>query len=324
MRILHSLISAIAVVSCLGTASVSAQAPSFPGKPVRVVVPFPAGSQADMVARIIGSKLTDSWKQPIVIENRPGAGGVVGSNLVAKATPDGHTVLLTSSSFVISAAMHQDLPYVPLRDFAGVMQLGYTTTVLVVTPSLGIKTIREFIGHAQGNPGKLIWGSAGVGTSTHMSGEVINMAAGIKAKHVGFRGAPEFLVEIVSGRIHYAAAGLGPALPSIKDGRVLALAVSTPRRSPQLPDVPTLAEVFPGYEKDGSYMMLAPARTPRPALARISSDVGRVLEHPEISQKLHAFGFVPAPTTPEESDRLLRTQIDTFSKVMRVAGLRSP
>ncbi len=301
-----------------------AQLEAFPAKPVRLVVPFSAGSQTDIVSRTVGPKLAETWGQPVVIENRPGASGVIGADVVAKATPDGHTLLLTSSSFVIGAAMHTNLPYAPLRDFAGVTQIGYTTGVLVVAPSLGIKIVKELVALARERPGKILWGSTGVGASTYMNGELFRMASDIKITHVGFKGQPEFIIEILAGRVHFAFAGLGPALPFIKDGRLLALAVGIPRRSPILPDVPALAEVLPGYEKDGSYALLAPAKTPRAILGKISKDTARALDDMAVKQKLQTFGFVPAPTTPEEHDRILRAQIETFSKVVRVAGLRAP
>ena len=326
MRIVNGVTFVCAALTgfALVAVHVFAQTQPFPAKPVRLVVPVSAGSQNDIMARILGPKLSDLWGHPVVIENRPGASGVIGADVVAKATPDGHTLLLTSAAFTISAAMSPALPYSPLRDFAGVTQVGFTTGVLVVAPSLGVKTVKEIIVLAQERSGKLLWGSVGVGSSTYMNGELFKMASGVKITHVGFKGQPEFIIEILAGRIHFAIAGLGPALPFIKDGRLLALAVGSPQRSPVLPNVPALAEVLPGYEKDGSYAMLAPAKTPRSIVNKIGKDVARVLDLAEVRQKLQAFGFVPAPTTPEEHDRILRAQIETFSRVARVAGLRAP
>ena len=323
MRSMKTLARVIAPMTLLIVTS-QALAQSFPAKPVRLVVPFSSGSQTDMVARTLAPKLSDAWGQPVMIENKSGAGGVLGADTVRRATADGHTLLLTSSSFSISAAAQRDLPYVPARDFVGVTQIGFTTTVLVATPALGAKSVKELVALAHGRPGKLLWGSAGVGSGTYMSGEIINMAAAIKATHVGFKGQPEFIVEILAGRIHYAAAGLGPALPFIKDGRLIALGVSTPERSPVLPDVPTLAEELPGYEKEGSYTLLAPSSTPPAVRERISTDIARVLAIAEVAQKLQSFGFLPSPSTPDECDRIVRAQIETFSKVLRLAGLRGP
>ena len=297
-------------------------APQFPSKPVRLVVGFSPGSQSDILARILGPKLSETWRQPVIIENRPGATGQIGASIVAKASPDGHTLLFTSASFVINAALQSSLPYDPLKDFAGVTQLGFTTGVLVVSPALGARSVRDLVALAQQRPGKLIFGSTGVGSNTHLSGETFRMAAGVQVTHVGFKGQPEFLIEIMAGRIHFAVPGLASALPLIKDGRLLPLAVGTPQRSPVLPGVPTIAEVLPKYEKDGSYALLAPARTPRPVLQGISKDVARALADREVLEKLNAIGFIPAPTTPEEHDQILRAQINTFSGVVRLIGLR--
>ena len=218
----------------------------FPTKPIRLVVAFTAGGTPDTLARMIAPRLTEVWGQPVVIENRPGAGGTLAAAIVAKAPADGYTLLATSPAFAITAAMNPSLPYDPLKDFAGVSEIGYSTTALVVAPSLGVKTVKELIARANAK-GKLLFGSAGAGSATHMNAERFRAAAGIKAQHVGFKGQPEFLIEIVAGRVHFGVAGLGPALPFIKDGRLVPLALATPQRSPVVPDVPAAPEVLPGW-----------------------------------------------------------------------------
>jgi tripartite-type tricarboxylate transporter receptor subunit TctC len=295
----------------------------YPSKPVRIVSGFSAGSATDITARMLAPKLSDGWGQPVVVENRSGAGGVIAASMVAQAAPDGYTLLLVSSAFAISAAMQPKLPYDPLRDLTGVAQIGFTTSALVVTPLLGVKSAKELIELAHERPGWLLYGSAGVGSGLHMSAERFRLAAGIQAVHVGFRGQPEMLVEIIAGRVHFGVPSLGTVLPFIKDGRLLALAVATPQRSPLLPDVPALAEVLPGFERDASHAILAPARTPRPISNQISREIARVLELNDVKQQMQAMSFVPAPTTPEEQDRILRVQIETFTKVVRLAGLRA-
>ena len=280
-----------------------------------------AGSQNDLVARIISPKLSESWGQPVVIENRTGAGGAFAASTVAKAAPDGYTLLMLSSQFAIGAAVHKNLPYDAVKDFAGVTQIGFSTNALIVAPSLGVKSVKDLIAFAQAKPGQILFSSAGAGSGTHMNGERFRLAAGIKAVHVGFKSSPEAVIEVVTGRVHYCVWPLGPALPFIKDGRLLALAVASPQRSPLLPDVPAMVEAIPGYQRDGSFGLLAPAGTPRPILNQISKDVGRVLELPEVKERLQAMGFVPAPTTPEEFDRIVRADIETFKKVGKVAGL---
>lgn len=327
MRSLQTVSFALAIAAGIASATTLDAAvveQKFPARPVRIVVPFSAGSATDITARMIGPRLSEMWGQPVVIDNRPGGGGTIAAATVARAAPDGYTLLLTSAAFAIAAVLHANLPYDPLKDFAGVAQIGFTSGVLAVSPALGVKSVKELIalGHAQ--PGKLVFGSAGAGSGIHITAERFRMAAGIKAVHVGFKGQPEMLIEIISGRVHYGFPSLGPALPLIKDGKLLAVAMVTARRSPLLPDVPAMVEVLPGFERDASHALLAPARTPRAVLNQVSSNVARVLELPEVRQQMQAMSFEPAPTTPEEYDRILRRLIAVFSKVVVAAGLRAP
>jgi len=183
-------------------------------------------------------------------------------------------------------------------------------------------SVKDFIALAQARPGQIFFSSAGAGSGMHMNGERFRFSAGIKVMHVGFKGASEALIEVMAGRVHYAVPGLGPALPLIKDGKLVALAVIAPERSPLLPDVPAMVEALPGYERDGSFGLLAPARTPRPVLKQISNEVRRIMELPDIKERLHSMGFAPAPTTPEEHDRILRADIETFTRIVKLAGLR--
>ena len=294
----------------------------FPSKTVRIVVPFSPAGGTDSVARIIAPKLSESWGQSVLIENRTGAGGTIGTAIVAKATPDGHTLLMSSSAFAITAALHTNLSYDPLKDFAGVTRIGFSKTMLVVSPGLGVKSLPEFIEYARARPGKVFFSSAGAGSSTHMNGERFRLAAGIKAVHVGFKGSSDAMLEVVAGRVHYVVTGLLTTLPHIQDGKLVPLAVATPTRSAILPDVPTIAEILPGYKRDGSHVMLAPAGTPRAILNQVSAEVRRVFELPEVKERLKNFDYILAPTTPEEMDRIIRADIETFSEVARLVGLR--
>lgn len=321
MRILHHAVMAMLIA---GSVAGTAQAQStFPNRPVRIVVGFSPGSATDMSARMIAPKLSELWKQAVIVENRSGAGSSVASAMVAKATPDGHTLLLVSSAFAINAVMQENPPYDALRDFASISQIGYTAGVMVVTPTLGVKSVKELIAVAQERPGKILFGSAGAGSGIHITAERFRMTAGIKTVHVGFKGQPEMLIEILAGRIHYGMPSLGTALSMIKDGRLLALAMLTPQRSPLLPDVPAMAEVLPGFERDASHALLAPAGTPRAILHQISKDVARVLDMPDVKQQMQLINFTPAPTTPEEYDKILRSLMETMAKVVRAAGLRA-
>jgi tripartite-type tricarboxylate transporter receptor subunit TctC len=257
------------------------------------------------------------------MKNRAGAGGAIGANIVAKAAPDGYTLLLQSGQFAIRAAINVNLPYDSQKDFAGVSQLGFSTQALVVAPALGPKSAKEFIAYAKARPDQLLFSTAGAGTGTHMDAERFRFAAGIKAKHVAFKATSESMIEVVAGRTQFTTAPLGPALPLIKDGRLLALAVFTPQRSPLLPDAPAMAEILPGYQKDGSYGLMAPAKTPRPILNQLAKEVARVLELPDVKEHLRIIGFIPAASTPEEHDKILRADIETFTKVAKLVGLRA-
>jgi tripartite-type tricarboxylate transporter receptor subunit TctC len=313
---------AIATGVMFAPAVVHAQAQQkFPSRPVRVVVPNPAGSQGDALARMIAQKLSDAWGQPVVVENRTGGVGTVAGSTVVKATPDGHTLLQTAG-FSISAVLQSNLPYDPLKDFAGVCQIGIGTQVLIVAPALGVKSVKDFIAFAK-TQGKVIYSSSAVGTGSHLNGARFALAAGIKIVTVAFKGGPEAVVEVMAGRSHYSSVTLFSALPHVNDGKLVAIAVAIPQRAPQLPDVPTLGETFPDFKRpENSTGILAPAGTPRPVLVQISKDVARVLELPDVKDRLQGMGYFTAPSTPEEFDTILRAQIETLSRVATDAGLR--
>jgi tripartite-type tricarboxylate transporter receptor subunit TctC len=318
---------AFATVIAAGMAAIALPGPAhaqqnYPTKPVRIVVPFSPGGTSDVLARLISAKMSESWNQHIVIENRTGAGGTIGTGIVAKATPDGHTLLVSSSAFVVSAALYQNLPYDPLKDFVGIARLGFSTTALIVHPSMGVKTVGELVALAQAKPNQLLYSHAGVGSGTFMNGERFKLAAGIKVKTVGFKGASDAMLEVLAGRSNFSILSLASSIQFIKEGKLVALAVGTPQRSHLLPDVPTIAETVPGYARDGSHSLLAPAGTPLPVRTKISNEIRRIFELPDIKERIRNFDFVPAPSTPEEHDRILRADIETFSGVVRLAGLR--
>ena len=315
-----ALFCAAAMLGC----SMDTQAQSdYPNRPVRLVVGFSPGSSTDTSARILAPKLAELWGQPVVIENRSGAGGSIATVLVAQATPDGYTALVVSASFAINPVLRSNAGYDPLRDFISVTQIGYPTSVIAVAPSLGVKSIQELIALAHERAGKLLYGTPGAGSGGHMTIERFRLTAGIKGTHVAFKGQPEILIEILAGRVHFAVISLGPGLGLIKDGRILALAMVTPKRSPVLPDVPALVEILPNFRRDAAHMMLVPAKTPRHIVGKISRDMGRTLETPGVKKQMDAIDFVVAPTTPEETDKILRAQLVTFEEVARAAGLKA-
>ncbi len=321
MRTIVCLCSAWLIgVSSYAQSQVSAQ--KWPERPVRIVIGFSAGSSTDFTARVIGPRLSELWKQPVVYENRSGAGGSIANASVAKATPDGYTLSMISSSFAVNAVLSAPAPYDPIKEFVAVTQIGYPTSVLATSPSLAIKTLKELIEMANARPGKFFFGTTGAGSGTHMTTTRFNMAAGIKPTHVAFKGQPELLIEIVTGRVHFGIPGLGPSLPLIRDGKLVPLAVVTPKRAPQLPDVPTVNEILPTFERDATHGLMAPAGTPRPVLEKISRDVARVLEMPEVLKQFEAINFFPAPLPPDEYQKLIHTLLINFERVAREAGLK--
>jgi tripartite-type tricarboxylate transporter receptor subunit TctC len=325
MHVSRGVTFAMVIVAGVAVAMLPGLAPAqqkFPTKPIRLVVAFTPGGTTDILARLIAPGMSETFGQPLVIENRPGAGGIVAASIVAKATPDGYTLLATSAALVISAVMNANAQYDPLKDFASVAELGYSTTVLVVTPSLGVKTVKELVALANAKPVRLLFGSVGAGSSTHLSAERFRLAAGFKAQHVGFKGQSEFLIEIIAGRIHFGSSGLMVSLPFIKDGKLVALVVATPQRSPVLPDVPAAPEVLPGWGREGSQAWFAPAGTPRAIRQQISRELARQLALPETRERLQNMGFNVAPTTPEEHDKNLRADLNVFSRIVTEVGLK--
>jgi len=259
-----------------------------------------------------------------VVENRVGGVGTLAALQVLKAAPDGHTILWSGSNFVISAALQDNLPYDPFKDFVGITRAAFNTLVLVAAPALGVKTVNELIALARAQPGKIVYSSNPVGTSTHLTGARFSQVAGIKVVTVAFKGAQETLIQLLGGRAHYAVVTLTAGLPLIRDGRLLALGVTTPQRSPLLPDVPALAETLPEFQRtEASGGLLAAAGTPRSILHQISKEYARIVGLPDIKEWFLSQGAVPAPTTPEEFDKILREQVDTLSKLAKDTGLKA-
>ncbi|MBM3343211.1 MAG: tripartite tricarboxylate transporter substrate binding protein [Betaproteobacteria bacterium] len=314
-------------IGCLAAVIMTAAAPSlaqqkFPVKPIRLVCAFTPGGTTDILARLITPGMSEAWGHPIVIEARPGAGGTLAAALVAKATPDGYTLLATSAAIVIATASSSTLPYDLLKDFAPVAELGYSTTLAVISPGLGIRSLKEFIAMAQSRAKPVLFGSTGALTSTHLSGERFRQAAGIKATHVGFKGQVEFLIEIAADRVHFGTPGMMAALPLIRDGKLIPLVVATPKRSPVLPDVPAAPEVLPGWGRDGSQAWFAPAGTPLAIRQQISREVARNLALPAVKEKLNNLGFEAAPTLPDEHAKNLRADLEIFTRLAQQSGLK--
>ncbi|MEY2801115.1 MAG: hypothetical protein RL513_699 [Pseudomonadota bacterium] len=294
----------------------------FPTKTVRIIVPFVAGSQVDIVAREIQRRVQEAWGQPVVVENRPGAGGTVGSRSVVSADPDGHTLLFTSASHAINPTLYKKLPYDTLKDFRGVTFGTSVPNVLVVAPSLGVKNVPELLQLIRSKPGALNFASAGVGSGTHFNGEMFKAMARLDIVHVPYKGTGDALVDTAAGRSAFYWSPLGLTLPFIRENRLIPLAVSTARRAAVMPDVPVISDFVPGCVYDHWYGMVAPGKTPQSVVDKIAADVGRALRHPEVVKTLADQGVAVAPNTPAEFDRFIATEIDRLGAVVKSAGIQ--
>jgi len=296
----------------------------YPSKPVRLVVPFTAGSATDILARTYGQKLSEMWSQPVVVDNRPGAGGTIGAAVVAKSAPDGYTLLVHSAAQAYNPSIYPSLPYDTVKDFIDVVPLGGQPNVLVVAPSSGIKTVAELIAQAKQKPGQLNFGSAGTGSGTHINGEKFKLAAGIDVVHIPYKGTPEALTDTIAGRVTYFFSPISAALPFVRDGKLVALAVSTAKRSSALPNVPTVAEAgLPGFDYSLWVGLFAPTGTPADVIDKIARDVRTVAQSADVKERFAALGAEPMPMTPIEFKQFVDTEIAESAKVVKAAGIKA-
>jgi tripartite-type tricarboxylate transporter receptor subunit TctC len=311
-------------IAILASAANLALGQGFPNKPVKIVVPFTAGSATDILARNVGQKLGELWGQPVVVENRPGAGGTIGAGIVAKSPADGYTLLVHSAAQAVNPAIYPSLPYDTAKDFVEVATLGGQPNVLVVAPTAGYKSVAELINAAKKTPGTLNFASAGIGSGTHINGEKFKLAAGIDVVHIPYKGSPEALTDTMTGRVTYYFSPISSALPNVREGKLIALGVSTAKRSSALPDVPTIAEGgVPGFDYNLWIGMFAPAGTPTEVVDKINADVARVLQMPDVRERLAALGAEPMVMTPAEFRKFMREEIDDLAKVAKAAGIKA-
>jgi tripartite-type tricarboxylate transporter receptor subunit TctC len=296
----------------------------FPNKPVKIVVPFTAGSATDILGRTIGQKLSEMWGQPVVIDNKPGAGGTIGATVVAKSPPDGYTLLVHSAAQAVNPAIYPALQYDTEKDFVEVAMLGGQPNVLVVGTATGFKTVADLIAAAKKAPGALNFGSAGVGSGTHINGEKFKLAAGIDVMHIPYKGTPEALTETMTGRITYFFSPISAALPNVREGKLVALGVSTAKRASTLPNVPTIAESgLPGFDYNLWVGMFAPAGTPNDIVDKINADVARVVQMPDVRERMAALGAEAMPMTPTEFRKFMREELVESAKVVKAAGIKA-
>ena len=296
----------------------------YPARPIRIVSPFAAGGSTDILARLIGQKLTASWGEPVIVDNRAGAGGIIGSDLVAKAQPDGYTLLLTSTSaHAINPALHRTLPYDPLRDFAAVTQVATGHNILVVHPSVPAKSVQELIALAKSNPGTLTFSSGGNGTPAHIAGELFNSLAKVDMVHVPYKGGGPAAVALLAGEVSLSFGSVTTVLPQVRANRLKALAVTGAKRSSMVPELPTIAEAgVPGYALNSWYGVLAPARTPRQIVAKLSAEIVRILNLADVRAKLLQEGVDPEGTTPQEFSAFIRAEVEKWPRLVKAAGAR--
>ncbi|MCC6531822.1 MAG: tripartite tricarboxylate transporter substrate binding protein [Burkholderiales bacterium] len=303
-------------------AAAMASAQSFPNRPVRIVVPFTAGSQTDITARLVAFKLTELWGQQVVVDNRGGAGGTVGTGIVADATPDGYTLLAHSSGYSIGPALYPKWKVNMVRDFQAITTLVSTPHVIVISPSLGPKTLKDFIEFGRKKGEGFTWSSAGVGSGTHFCGEIFMLAAKLKHTHIPYKGTPEALLDAITGRVNVFFSPLGAAVPFLKDGKALGLAVTSKARNPAVPNIPTVNEAgVPGFEVDLWFVLAAPAKTPQPAIEKIWTDTTAVLKMPEVVKAFAVTGVVTHPRTIAETQAFVASELKTYGEVARLANV---
>jgi tripartite-type tricarboxylate transporter receptor subunit TctC len=295
---------------------------AYPTKPVRLIVPFPAGGATDVVARLLGQKLSDAWGQPVIVENRTGAGGNIGADAAAKSPPDGYTLFMTSGSIVTANQyMYKSLTYDPSKDLVAITNVATGPQVIAVNTGVAAKDLKEFIAYAKANPKKVNMGSAGVGTQTHLAGENFAYAAGVDITHVPYKGEGPAMTDLIGGQIQLVTPNLGAAIGLIQQGKIRALAVTSPQRSAQLPDVPTVAETLPGFENAGWFGLMAPAGTPKEIIDKVQRDSAKILHSDEFKAKLAQQGMVPVGNTPAEFANAIREESARWAKVIKERGL---
>jgi len=309
--------------SAAGFAQGPDAAKGYPSRPIRIVVPFTPGGQPDIVARIMVPRLVELLGQQVIVDNRPGAGGTIGGRIVAGANPDGYTLMSVSAAHVVAPAVRANIGYDTLKDFAGVTMTANAAYYLVVPPSLEVRTVKDLIALAKARPGQLNFTSAGTGSATHFGGEMFKHSAGIDIVHVPHKGIPEALTDMMAGRIQLFMAPFGSTAGLIRDGKLRALAVSTPQRTRMNPEIPTIAESgLPGFRYDSWAALFAPSKTPRAIINRLNQEATRVLKLPDVEQRLLAVGIEPAPGTPAQLDKFVAEQLKQAIALAQRAGIQ--
>lgn len=314
----------IAVSSAAALCSGVTLAQEYPAKPIRFIVPFGPGSATDALARIIGQKMTEMWGQQVIVENRPGAGSVVGTAIAAKSPADGHTLLMVSASHAINATLYSKLPFDPVKDFTGITPVALVPNILIVHPSLPVKSVKDLVALAKAKPGQFNYTSAGIGSNSHLNGEVFRSTAGIAIVHVPFKGFAEAITEIIAGRLEMTFAPSILAAQHIKANKVRALAVGTSKRSSAFPELPTMVEAgVPECIFDGWFAVLAPAATPRPVIDKLNGTIANILRMPDVAKQMQNQGADAMVMTADAFDKFIRSEVVKLGKIVRDSGAKA-
>jgi tripartite-type tricarboxylate transporter receptor subunit TctC len=320
IRVLSALLLSLAAS---GFSSL-APAQAFPSKPIKIVVTFPLGGAPDILARLFGAKMQEAWGQPVIVDNRPGAGGNIGADYVAKSPADGYTLVMgTVGTHAINASLYSKMPYDPVRDFVPVILVAQTPNLLVVNNNVPAKTVQELIDYARANPGKVFFGSPGVGTSIHVSGELFNTMAGVKTVHVPYKGRQFAIPDLLAGQIQMMFDNMPSALPLAKEGKLRALAVTSAKRHPAAPNIPTMSETLPGFDATSWFAVYAPAGTPADVIAKLNAEFNRVMTLADVKEKLAGIGLDVAGGTPEALGTYTRNELAKWAKVVKESGARA-
>ena len=317
------LVSLAAGIGALIAATLPAQAQNYPARPIRWIVPVPAGSTTDIVSRLVGQKIHEAWGQQVIIDNRAGGAMIVGSDIIAKATPDGYTVGTLLTPTIVNPFVIKNLPYDTLKDFTPVSLMVMVPGVMTMNPSVPASNLKEVIALAKANPGKYNYGSPGQLTSGHLSMEMLKVTAGINMTYIPYKGGAPAIADLIANQIQFLISGPPGVLPHIKSGRLKAIATTAAKRSPGLPDTPTFAEAgLPGYDTYEWYGVFAPGNMPKDVLNKLSREIARIVKLPDVSEKLIAQGAIPVGNTPQEFSAFVKREMDTWGKVAQQVGLK--
>lgn len=316
-------LSALLTCAAFAIAPVSAMAEAYPDKPIRIIVPFSPGGGTDTFGRVIGQKLQERLGQPVVVENRPGAAGNIGADIVAKASPDGYTLLLAQDSLAIVPWLSKSLPFDPMKDFAPIGVGVFMPMMLVAANNLPVSSLRELIEYARANPGKLAYGTPGAGTAHHLNFELFLTKIGARMVHVPYKGATPMMSDLVSGNLQVAFSALSSAMPLVTGGKLRVLAVADNERAPQLREIPTIGESLPGYTAHVWFGLMAPARTPEAITNKLSAELRAVVNLPDVRERLTGMGYQVKPTTPAEMTKLMASEYEKWGQVIRAAGVKA-